>query len=104
MDSILIYYYCSYGDFSFNESCRDIVSKCIDYTPIAISMRLTKGFKQLIALSVVLGESAVILGLVLAFYMNISPGGVIVVLLVIMLMITMIYQKLKVKFKRSNFK
>ena len=49
--------------------------------PIAISMRLTKGFKQLIALSVVLGESAVI-GLVLAFYMNISPGGVIVVLLV----------------------
>lgn len=73
--------------------------------PIAISMRLTKGFKQLIALSVVLGESAVILGLVLAFYMNISPGGVIVVLLVIMLMITMIYQKLKVKFKKgSNFK
>lgn len=69
--------------------------------PIAISMRLTKGFKQLIALSVVLGESAVILGLVLAFYMNISPGGVIVVLLVIMLMITMIYQKLKVKFKKG---
>lgn len=69
--------------------------------PIAISMRLTIGFKQLIALSVVLGESAVILGLVLAFYMNISPGGVIVVLLVIMLMITMIYQKLKVKFKKG---
>lgn len=69
--------------------------------PIAISMRLTKGFKQLIALSVVLGESAVILGLVLAFYMNISPGGVIVVLLVIMLIITMIYQKLKVKFKKG---
>lgn len=69
--------------------------------PIAISMRLTKGFKQLIALSVVLGESAVILGLVLAFYMNISPGGVIVILLVIMLMITMIYQKLKVKFKKG---
>ena len=69
--------------------------------PIAISMRLTKGFKQLIALSVVLGESAVILGLVLAFYMNISPGGVIVVLLVIMLMITMIYQKLIVKFKKG---
>lgn len=69
--------------------------------PIAISMRLTKGFKQLIALSVVLGESAVILGLVLAFYMNISPGGVIVVLLVIMLIITMAYQKLKVKFKKG---
>ena len=69
--------------------------------PIAISMRITKGFKQLIALSVALGELSVIMGLVLAFYMNISPGGVIVVLLVIMLMITMIYQKLKVKFKKG---
>ena len=65
--------------------------------PIAISMRLTKGFKQLIALSVVLGESAVILGLVLAFYMNISPGGVIVALLVIMLGLTMLLQKVNFK-------
>ena len=71
--------------------------------PIAISMRITKGFKQLIALSVALGELSVIMGLVLAFYMNISPGGVIVVLLVIMLIITMAYQKLKVKFKREQF-
>lgn len=71
--------------------------------PIAISMRITKGFKQLIALSVALGELSVIMGLVLAFYMNISPGGVIVVLLVIMLIITMAYQKLKVKFKKEQF-
>ena len=69
--------------------------------PIAISMRITKGFKQLIALSVALGELSVIMGLVLAFYMNISPGAVIVVLLVIMLIITMAYQKLKVKFKKG---
>lgn len=69
--------------------------------PIAITMRITKGFKQLIALSVALGELSVIMGLVLAFYMNISPGGVIVVLLVIMLIITMAYQKLKVKFKKG---
>ena len=58
--------------------------------PIAISMRITKGFKQLIALSVILGELSVILGLIIAFYMNISPGGVIVVLLVLMLILTMI--------------
>lgn len=67
--------------------------------PIAISMRITKGFKQLIALSVILGELSVILGLIIAFYMNISPGGVIVVLLVLMLILTMIIQKLKIKFK-----
>ena len=40
--------------------------------PIAIAMRITKGFKQLIILSVIIGEFSVIMGLVLAFYMNIS--------------------------------
>lgn len=69
--------------------------------PIAISMRITKGFKQLIALSFILGELSVILGLIIAFYMNISPGGVIVVLLVLMLILTMIIQKLKIKFKKG---
>ncbi|MDW8571216.1 metal ABC transporter permease [Staphylococcus shinii] len=65
--------------------------------PVAISMRLTKGFKQLIILSVVIGEISVIGGLVLAFYMNISPGGVIVVFLVLILAITMMYQKFKTR-------
>lgn len=69
--------------------------------PIAISMRITKGFKQLIALSIILGELSVILGLIIAFYMNISPGGVIVVLLVAMLILTMTIQKLKIKFKKG---
>lgn len=55
----------------------------------------------MILLSVFLGELSVILGLVLAFYMDISPGGVIVVLLVILLMITMAYQKMRMKFKRE---
>lgn len=65
--------------------------------PVAVSMRITKGFKQLIILSVIIGEFSVIAGLVLAFYMNISPGGEIVVLLVLILAITMMYQRLKVK-------
>ena len=69
--------------------------------PIAISMRITKGFKQLIALSIILGELSVILGLIIAFYMNISPGGVIVILLVVMLILTMTIQKLKIKFKKG---
>ncbi|KEI46360.1 metal ABC transporter permease [Staphylococcus epidermidis UC7032] len=69
--------------------------------PIAISMRITKGFKQLIALSIILGELSVILGLIIAFYMNISPGGVIVVLLVVMLILMMTIKKLKIKFKKG---
>ena len=64
--------------------------------PVAITMRLTKGFKQLIIWSIIIGEASVIGGLVLAFYINISPGGVIVVLLVLLLMLTMLYQKLSI--------
>ncbi|MCJ1656266.1 metal ABC transporter permease [Staphylococcus sp. NRL 16/872] len=70
--------------------------------PIAIAMRITKGFKQLIILSIIIGESSVILGLILAFYMNISPGGVIVVLLVLLLGITMLYQKSTFRFKKGH--
>ena len=62
--------------------------------PVAITMRLTKGFKQLIIWSIIICEISVIGGLILAFYINISPGGVIVVLLVLLLMLTMLYQKL----------
>ncbi|MCG7338609.1 metal ABC transporter permease [Staphylococcus sp. ACRSN] len=65
--------------------------------PVAISIRITKGFKQLIILSIIIGEISVLGGLVLAFYINISPGGVIVVLLVVILAITMLVQKLKMK-------
>ena len=36
--------------------------------------------------------------------MNISPGGVIVVLLVVMLILTMTIQKLKLSLKRESFK
>jgi zinc transport system permease protein len=69
--------------------------------PVAISMRVTKGFKQLIAFSIIIGEIAVIVGLTLAFYINISPGGVIVVLLVLMLACTMMYQKLNLRQKKG---
>lgn len=70
--------------------------------PVAIAMRLTKGFKQLIILSIIIGECSVILGLTFAFYINISPGGVIVVLLVLILGITMLLQKTKRTAKKEH--
>lgn len=63
--------------------------------PVAISLRLTKAFKQLILLSIVIGEIAVIAGLVIAFYLNLSPGGVIVILLVLGLALVMLLQKVR---------
>ncbi|GEP84720.1 putative ABC transporter permease MreB [Staphylococcus piscifermentans] len=69
--------------------------------PVAIAMRITKGFKQLIILSIILGELSVIGGLIIAFYLNLSPGGVIVVLLVLILVATMLIQTLRVKVKKG---
>ena len=65
--------------------------------PVATSMRLAKGFKQLIGLSILFGELSVILGLILSFYLNISPGGIIVGLLIIELLGSITYSKVLIK-------
>lgn len=70
--------------------------------PVAIAMRMTKGFKQLILYSIIIGEIAVIGGLVIAFYLNLSPGGVIVVLLVLILVATMFTQTLRTRGKKGD--
>ena len=65
--------------------------------PVATSMRLAKGFKQLIGLSILFGELSVILGLILSFYLNISPGGIIVGLLIIELLGSITYSKVLIE-------
>lgn len=62
--------------------------------PVAASMRLAKGFKQAILLAVLFGEAAVIIGLVIAFYMNIAPGGTIVVTSIAILLLVLIGKKI----------
>ncbi|MEK5441814.1 metal ABC transporter permease [Fredinandcohnia sp. FSL W7-1320] len=54
--------------------------------PVAAAIRIAKGFKQTIILSVVFGELAVIIGLVLSYYLDLAPGGTIVVLAIIILL------------------
>ncbi|WP_414053591.1 metal ABC transporter permease [Macrococcus equi] len=61
--------------------------------PVASSMRFAKGYKQLMVWSVLIGETSVILGLIIAFYLDISPGGVIVMLLVLILLISLFINK-----------
>ena len=65
--------------------------------PVAASMRLAKGFKQAILLAVVFGETAVIIGLIVAFYLNIAPGGTIVVTSICILLIVIIAKKIWLK-------
>lgn len=53
--------------------------------PVASAMRLTRSYKALMIWSVIIGELSVIIGLITAYYLDISPGGVIVMLLVVIL-------------------
>ncbi|MFX3674399.1 MAG: metal ABC transporter permease [Paenisporosarcina sp.] len=66
--------------------------------PVAASMRLAKGFKQAIIYSVLFGEAAVIIGLFIAFYMNIAPGGTIVVTSIVILLLVIIAKKIWLQF------
>lgn len=64
--------------------------------PVAAAMRLAKGFKQMIALSIIFGELAVVSGLISGYYLNIPPGGTIVMTAVFILLITIGIKRFKI--------
>lgn len=64
--------------------------------PVASAMRITSSFKQLMIVSVIFGEIAVIIGLFLSFHLNISPGGTIVLVSILILLGTIILNRLGV--------
>ena len=66
--------------------------------PVAASMRIAKGFKQMIGYSILFGEIAVIGGLVSAYYLDLAPGGTIVIISIVILMAAIWYKKVKVRF------
>ncbi|HWL11708.1 MAG TPA: metal ABC transporter permease [Ureibacillus sp.] len=65
--------------------------------PVAASMRIAKGFKQTILYSILFGEAAVIIGLASAYYLNLAPGGTIVVTSILILLIVILVKKLMLK-------
>lgn len=62
--------------------------------PVAASIRIAKGFKQTIVLSILFGEISVLGGLTLSYYMDLAPGGTIVMIAVLILVITIMLKKL----------
>ncbi|PLS01781.1 metal ABC transporter permease [Neobacillus cucumis] len=61
--------------------------------PVAASIRVAKGFKQTIYLSVIFGELSVLGGLFTAYYLDLAPGGTIVMIAVLILLIAILYKK-----------
>jgi zinc transport system permease protein len=64
--------------------------------PVAASMRIAKGFKQMMFLSIAFGELAVMIGLTSGYYLNIPPGGTIVVVAILILLITIGMKRLRI--------
>ncbi|UOQ48181.1 metal ABC transporter permease [Gracilibacillus caseinilyticus] len=74
--------------------------------PVASSIRIAKGFKQTIIYAIIYGEAAVIFGLVAGYYLEIPPGGTIVMLLILFLIATMLIKNViaKVKSRKHRIK
>lgn len=64
--------------------------------PVAAAMRIARGFKQTIFFSILFGELAVIAGLFSAFYLDLAPGGTIVVSSILLLLLAMALKKWQV--------
>lgn len=61
--------------------------------PVASAMRVSNSFKQLIAYSIIFAEIAVVIGLISGYYLSIPPGGTIVVMSIIILLISLSVKK-----------
>ncbi|GAE24739.1 zinc ABC transporter [Halalkalibacter wakoensis JCM 9140] len=60
--------------------------------PVAAAMRLAKGFKQMFFYSILFGEVAVVTGLISSFYLDLAPGGMIVMISVAILLLVMLFE------------
>ena len=70
--------------------------------PVATAMRYANSFKQLIFLSVLIGETSVIVGLISGYYLNIPPGGTIVLVALIILSISILTMRNMFERKTEN--
>ncbi|MGN1401666.1 MAG: metal ABC transporter permease [Bacillus sp. (in: firmicutes)] len=61
--------------------------------PVAAGMRFANGFKQLIAYAVIFGEISVVGGLISSFYLDLAPGGTIVMIAIVILLISISIKK-----------
>jgi zinc transport system permease protein len=62
--------------------------------PVAASIRIAKGFKQTILLSTLFGEISVLGGLTISYYLDLAPGGTIVVIAVMILILVILLKKM----------
>ncbi|WP_338470267.1 metal ABC transporter permease [Niallia sp. XMNu-256] len=67
--------------------------------PVAAAIRLANGFKQTILYSIIFGETSVLGGLIISYYLDLAPGGTIVIISIIQLIISILVKKWLLKRK-----
>lgn len=63
--------------------------------PVASALRLARSFKQTIGLSIAFGETSVLIGLFSSYHLSVPPGGTIVMVAVIILVMTILFKKVR---------
>lgn len=63
--------------------------------PVAAAIQIAKSFKGAMIYAIVFGEMAVIIGLIAAFYLDIAPGGTIVLTSIVILLLVLSYKKVR---------
>jgi zinc transport system permease protein len=66
--------------------------------PVATALQLGKGFKATLIFSVVFSMVDIMLGLFLSYYLNVAPGGFTALVCVAVLILVLIFKKLKTIF------
>lgn len=63
--------------------------------PVATAMLISKSYKQTLILSIAFSEFITLVGLFISFYLNLRPGGTIVLLGTVILIITALFKRKK---------
>ncbi|WP_003540546.1 metal ABC transporter permease [Desulfotomaculum nigrificans] len=61
--------------------------------PVVTAMRVVKSFRGALVTAVIMAEVAVAVGLFASFYLNLAPGGTIVMTSVLLLLVTLAYKR-----------
>jgi len=70
--------------------------------PVATAMRVAKSFRGALLISVVMAEIAILVGLFASFYINLAPGGAIVMTSVLLLAVTLVLHRRGTSFGVSH--
>ncbi|MHB8156518.1 MAG: metal ABC transporter permease [Desulfocucumaceae bacterium] len=70
--------------------------------PVAAALKLSSSFRGALIFSVIMGELSVVSGLFASFYFNLVPGGVIIMVSVILLILTVLFKSVRGSAKEGS--